>query len=143
LVLGLTLTLVAFIWRKRRPADFPPFPVLLERGLHHFDLQSPAILSRWVLRTTLPLIARAYLEINYGLKRLRAPPAPADTPAERAASLSHLLPAATDPARRLLSEYHATIYSPRHGNFPIAREASRQVRALSWRTVIRRLIGRQ
>jgi hypothetical protein len=143
LILGLGLSLIAFVWRKRRPADLPPFPVLLEKGLHHFDLQSPAILSRWVLHTTLPLVARAYLEINYSLKRLGAAPAPADTPAERTASLSHLLPEATKPARRLLAEYHATAYSPRHGNPPVAREASRKVRALSWRTAIRRLIGRE
>jgi transglutaminase-like putative cysteine protease len=142
LIIGLSLSLTAFVWRKRRLAGLPPLPVLLERGLRHFDLPSPAILSRWVLRTTLPLIARAYLEINYGLKRLGAPPAPADTPAERTASLSHVLPEATNPAHRLLTEYHATAYSPRHGNPLMAREASRRVRALSWRTAIRRLIGR-
>ena len=143
LILGLSFSLIAFVWRKRRPADLPPFPVLLEKGLYHFDLQPPAILSRWALHTTLPLIARAYLEINYSLKRLGAPPAPADTPAERTASLSHLLPEATNPAHRLLAEYHATTYSPRHGNLPVAREAGRKVRALSWRTAIRRLIGRE
>jgi transglutaminase-like putative cysteine protease len=143
LVLGLSFSLLAFVWRKRRPADLPPFPVLLEKGLHHFDLQSPAILRRWALHTTLPLIARAYLEINYSLKRLGAAPAPADTPAERTATLSNLLPEATNPAHRLLTEYHATTYSPRRGNPPVAREASRKVRALSWRTAIRRLIGRE
>jgi hypothetical protein len=143
LVLGLSLSLLALVWRRRRPADLPPLPVLLEKGLHYFDLQSPAVLSRWALHSTLPLIARAYLEINYSLKRLGAPPAPADTPAERTANLSHLLPEATGPARRLLTEYHATTYSPRHGNPPVAREASRKVRALSWRTAIRRLIGRE
>lgn len=143
LVLGLSLSVIAFVWYKRRPADLPPLPVMLKAGLRRFDLRSPAILNRWALHATLPLVARAYLEINYALSRLGAPPVPADTPAERATALGRLLPAVAEPARRLLAQYHAVTYSTRRGDLLVALEASRDIRTLSWRAVVRRLIGRE
>lgn len=143
-LLALVLALILLVWRKRRPRALPPFfPTLLEKGLRRFDLQPPAFLQRWLLHATLPRLARAYLELNYALARLRAPPNPADTPAERAQALSRLLPEAAGPVRRLLAEYHATAYSPRPGNLHVAQQAGRDIRALSWRAALRRLIARE
>ncbi|MDY7076253.1 MAG: transglutaminase-like domain-containing protein [Chloroflexota bacterium] len=140
---ALGLILIAILWRKRHPRDLPPFPVLLKRGLRRFDLQTPVILHRWVLRVTLPLLARAYMELNYALIRLGASPDPADTPAERAMALSRLLPEAAVHAQRLLDEYHTMAYSPHSGNPYVAQQAGHSIRGLSWRAAIRRLIARE
>jgi transglutaminase-like putative cysteine protease len=141
LVLGLILTTLA--WRTSRQRGLPPLPILLEGGLRRLGLKPPATLRRWTLHATLSPLARAYLELNQALARLGAPADPADTPAERAAALTRLLPAAADPAQQLLAEYHAANYSPRSGNLHIAQQAARAIRDLSWRARARRLINRQ
>jgi hypothetical protein len=104
-----------------------------------FDLKPPTILRRWALRVTLPPLVCAYQELNYALIRLGASPALADTPTERAVALARLLPAAAEPARQLVAEYHATAYSPELGDLDVARQAARAIRNLSLRVVIRRL----
>jgi transglutaminase-like putative cysteine protease len=141
--LGLTLILVASVWRRRRWSVSSPLPALLQEGFRRFDLQPPAVLHRWIIHATLPLLARAYQEINHALTRLGAPPNPADTPAERASALERLLPEAAESARRLLAEYHDAAYGPRPGNLSVAQQAARSIRDLSWRTVIRRRVARK
>lgn len=138
LPLILSLILITFVWRKRRQRGLPPLPVLLEAGLRRFDLRPPVALRRWALRTTLSPLERAYLELDHALARLNAPPDPAETPAERAAALTRLLPVAADPVQRLLAEYHATTYSPRSGDLRTAQQASRAIRTLSWRSSIQK-----
>jgi hypothetical protein len=140
--LGLSLILLAFVWRRRRPRTLTPVPVLLQRGLGRFDLQSPEALSRWAIYATLSPLARAYAQVNYALARLDAPPDPADTPAERTAALSRLLPEAAGSARQLLAEYHNMAYSLRPGNLDIAQQAGRNIRNLSWQAVIRKFLSR-
>jgi transglutaminase-like putative cysteine protease len=140
--LGLSLILLAVVWRKHRPRTLTPVPVLLKRGLDRFDIQPPAALARWVLHATLPPLARAYQELNYALIRLGAPPDPAATPAERAAALSRLLPEAAGSAGRLLAEYHDMAYSLRPGDPDTAQQAGRDVRTLSWRAVIQKRLAR-
>lgn len=142
LSLGLVLIIVAVVWYRRRSNDQPLLPVLLRRGLRRFDLRLPLVLDRWIIHITLPLLVRAYMEINYALIRLGVPPSPADTPAERAAALSHLLPGVANPTQHLLAEYHAMAYSRRPGDLYTAERASRTIRSLSWRAAIRRLIDR-
>jgi len=139
----LALILLSLIWRRRRRHGLAPLPVLLEGGLRRLGLQPPSALRRWARRVALAPLERAYLELNHALVRLNAPPDLADTPAERVAALAHLLPAAMDPAQRLLAEYHATTYSPRPGSFHVARQAARAIRDLSWRAKVRRLTVRR
>ena len=136
----LALILLSLIWHRRRRRGLAPLPVLLEGGLRRLGLQPPPALRRWARRVALAPLERAYLELNHALVRLNAPPDLADTPAERVAALAHLLPAAMDPAQRLLAEYHATTYSPRPGSLHVARQAARAIRDLSWRARIRRLV---
>lgn len=133
-VLFLALGLLAIIlaWRMGRQRGLPPLPVVLEEGLRRFDLGPPGPLRLWAVWATLPPMERAYLELNLALARLDAPPIPSDTPAERAASLTRLLPAAAIHIRRLAAEYQATVYSPRLGDVEAAQTASRTVRYLSW-----------
>ncbi|MCP4535560.1 MAG: transglutaminase domain-containing protein [Chloroflexi bacterium] len=140
--LGLGLILLVLIWRRRHPRDHIPFPVILQIGLGRLNLQPPAALARWAVYATLAPLARAYVEVNYALNRLNAPPDPADTPAERTAALSHLLPDAARPAQQLLTEYHNMTYSLRPGNLHVARQAGRDIRTLSWQAVIRKFFAR-
>lgn len=143
ILLFVGLILAILVWRARRRRAIPPIPVLLERGVSRLGWKPPAILQRWARRATLSPLERAYLEINGALARLGAPPGPADTPAERAAALSRVLPAAARPARRLLAEYHTTVYGPSFGNLHVAQRAARAIRTLSWRARLRRPFGRK
>jgi hypothetical protein len=103
----------------------------------------PALLNRWIVHATLPFLTQAYMEINYALIRLDAPPEPADTPAERAVALTSLLPETADPVQQLLAEYEAATYSPGSSveDLDTAQQASRAIRALSWQARIRRLFA--
>ncbi len=144
LSLSLGLVLLLLVWRARRRRGLAPLPVLLVAGLSRLGLvEPPSALRRWACRVALAPLERAYLELDYALARLGAPPDPADTPAERAIALTCLLPAAAGPVQRLLAEYQATTYSPRPGNLHIAQQAARAVRNLSWRARARRLIVRR
>jgi len=143
LFLALGLILLFLAWRVHRRRGLAPLPVLLEGGLRRLGLQPPPALRRWARRVALAPLERAYLELNYALARLDAPPDPTDTPAERVAALARLLPAAVDPAQRLLAEYHATTYSSHPGSLHVARQAARAIRDLSWRAKVRRLTVRR
>ncbi len=141
-LLALASISVAFLYRSRRRGGLPPLPVLLEAGYRRFDLQPPAVLRRWTIRASLSPLARAYQELNRALARLGDSPAPAATPAERAAALTRLLPAAAEPAQQLVAEYHIAVYSPRSGDHYVARQAGRTIRRLSWRAgVWDRMVG--
>lgn len=136
------LFLVALAWRAGRRRDLPPFPVLLKKGVHRFGWEPPRFLSRWAQRAMLSPLEQAYAEIDRALVRLDAAPAPAQTPEERAASLAHLLPPASEPTYLLLAEYQAATYGAHRGNPSLAQEAARTIRGLSWRARLRRLVGR-
>jgi transglutaminase-like putative cysteine protease len=135
LPLALGLVLAALAWRAGRRRGLPALPVLLERGLQRYDVKPPAFLHWWAIWATQTPVARAYLTLNRALVRLGAPPAPSETPGERAANLACLLPAASVPAQCLLAEYHAEVYGPHAGDVQVARQAGRAISVLSWRTV--------
>jgi len=139
ILLGVILAVLA--WRAWRQRDIPPFPVLLEMGVRRLGWQPPAFLRRWAHRALLSPLDRAYGEIDRALTRLGATPLPADTPGERAASLAALLPLASEPTRVLVAQYQAGTYSRHYCNVGEAQEAARNIRTLSWRAKLRRLIA--
>ena len=141
-LIALVLILISRFWQARRRGGLLPLPVLLEAGIRRLGMQPPAVLRRRSRLAVMPPLARAYQEFNSALARLGAYPESADTPAERAAALIRLLPDAEEPAGRLLAEYHVSAYSPRPGNLHDAQRASRSIRLLSWRSVLRRLVAR-
>jgi hypothetical protein len=141
-VLGTGLILIAIIWRRRFGPEQPVLPILLEKGLRRLNIDLPALPNRWIVHATLPFLTRAYMQINYALVRLDAPPEPADTPAERAEALRHQLPQATGPAECLLAEYHAAVYGRRPGDLHVAQQAGQTIRSLSWKAAIHRLVDR-
>jgi hypothetical protein len=142
LALTSALIVIAIFWRRRFRTEQPVLSILVQKGLRRLNIDLPARLNRWIVHATLPFLTRAYMQINYALIRLDAPPEPADTPAERAETLRRLLPTATDPAERLLAEYHAGIYGLGPGDLHVARWAGHTIRSLSWKAALRRLRDR-
>jgi hypothetical protein len=133
---------LVLVWRVQRWRALRAFPVILERGFVRLGWKPPAFLRRWVMRANLSPLQRAYMEVDQALRRLNAPPAPADTPAERTASLANVLPVASEPACQLLAEYHSATYSPHVHSTVTAWEAARSIRKLSWLAKLNKLLGR-
>lgn len=131
---------------ESRPAGrvlrLAPLPVLLETALLKIGIRPPRFLKRWSRQARLPQLAKAYHEINHALNRLGQPPAREDTPAERAAALGQRLPAARDPAARLVQEYQIGTFSPAPANLEVARQSASQLKRLSTRAVFERLLAR-
>lgn len=124
-------------WQRRR--SVPPFPVVLERVVRRIGWTPPGLLRRWAKYALLTPVQRSYMEIDRALRRLGALPRAADTPAERAAALVHVLPVAAGPVHRLLAEYQAVTYGPRRRNVHVAQQAAQTIRKLSWKAKLRRL----
>jgi transglutaminase-like putative cysteine protease len=139
--LGTGLIVIAIFWCRRFGPEQPVLPILLQKVLRRLNIDPPTLLNRWIVYATLPFLTQAYMQINYALARLGAPPAAAHTPIERAVALTSLLPEATDPVRQLLAEYESSTYSPRFGNPQVAQQASRTIWILSWQARIRRLFA--
>jgi transglutaminase-like putative cysteine protease len=135
--------LIVLVWRARRQRVLSPFPVLVERGFLRLGWKPPAFLRRWAKRALLSPLQRAYVEVDQALVRLGASPTPADTPAQRTATLAYVLPPASGPAYQLLAEYHSGTYSPHLYSVHAAQEAARSIRRLSWVAKLRRLVGRK
>jgi transglutaminase-like putative cysteine protease len=144
LVLGIVIAGIAFItWKVKKPKLSTPLPVHMERSLRKLGLKSPRFLRRWAHFASLPPVTHAYLEINKSLKRLGQPPGVDDTPAERARALSILLPEIEDQAQRLLEEYQLSIYSKREPDVEVARQCSRDIRFLSFDTMVKNFIHKR
>ena len=116
----------------------PPLPELLVIGLLKLGIQPPELLRLWAQHISLPPLPRAYNDLNLALLLLGARPRRIATPAERAASLSAVIPATRDPAQVVVMEYEVLTYGQKPANQKNAERASRIIRKLS----IRRILGR-
>ena len=76
------------------------------------------------------------------MSRLGSRPALTATPAERAASLSGLVPPAKAPAQVLVSEYEVATFSPQPADLPAARQAGSEIRMLSYKALLRKWLAR-
>jgi hypothetical protein len=129
-----------FTWKVKKPKLRTPLPVQMERGLRKLGIKSPRLLRRWAHFASLPPVTRYYLEINKALKRLGQPPGVDDTPAERAVSLSALLPEIGQKVQSLLEEYQFSIYSTREPDIEAARQCGMEIRSFSYHTMVRNFI---
>ena len=118
-------------WKRISQIKRPPIPVRLEGFLRRLGFTPPEFLRRWAAYALLPLLGRAYQEINTALNRLGKPAEVSDTPSERTESLAAILPEAASPARQLLSEYQAYSYSTHPANALTARLKAQEIRHLS------------
>jgi transglutaminase-like putative cysteine protease len=115
-------------WRKKAQV---PFLVRLDAFAQRAGLRLPAFMQSWVIWAGLSPVARAYTEINRTLQRLGHPAQAYETPSERAARLTELLPPAENPTRRLLTEYHVDAYSTQSADVQAARKAAQQIRKIT------------
>lgn len=150
LLLVTIVLLAVIVWRVRRGFRFVPYferlatavPVRLEQGLKRFGIRPPRFLSQWASYARLPSLSRSYMQVNQALNRLGQPPEGHNTPFERVSQLSKILPLAEEPARVVLGEYQAAIYSPFPADEATAHQAGKEVRKLSYEAIFRRWLAR-
>lgn len=133
-------------WAERsanqRMIQLRPVPVILEEALVRIGLRPPRFLRRWARQAQLPVLAKAYIEINRALSRLGQPAAVDDTPIERARNLGQLAPPALQPAERLVWEYQIETFSRQPADLDAARQAASEIRRLSFQVLLQRLLSR-
>jgi transglutaminase-like putative cysteine protease len=143
LVLGAALLLLG--WRAYLRFGAQEAPILVESAFRRMGLRPPERIRTWSRRAALPPMAKAYLEINAALARLGQKADEADTPSERAAHLSEILPPVQQPAFRLVSEYQIEIFS-KPGDDPAnladAQQAASEIRTFSWKATWKRWFSR-
>lgn len=118
-----------------------PLPVLLERALDKRGKPVPYWLRRWSYYARMSAAERAYRQlcraINLTGQRLNA----AQTPSERAQTLTKLIPQAYQPALEIVSEYYLDKFSNHYFNEAVARSAGRQVLGLALKFRLRKLLS--
>ena len=150
-ILLFALALLGFVvWQVRKGFRVRPLlqrlsidiPVGVDKGLRLMGIRSPDFLVNWIYYHRLPALSRSYLEINRALDRVGKSPAVQDTPSERTASLVDVIPDTARPARVLLSEYQASVYSFHPSDTEKAHMAGSVIRRLSRRLWMERLLAR-
>ncbi len=142
LVIGVGLLFLGWRYRSKINITFQAAPIMLETSLIRVGIRPPKALQVWARRASLPPLSKAYLEVNQALARLGEPPELNATPSERADSLGQILPVADKPAHQLVDEYQVATFSQQPANMVVALKASNDVRRLSYREFIHRLLAR-
>lgn len=138
-VVGLVLF---FAWRNRKKIKLIPLPILIERAYLRLGIEPPSIIKQWASIAALPPLFKAYQEINKALNRLGRKPADTQTPAERAATLTEIIPESRKPAQELVHEYEKEIFGSQHANLVIALRSAGDIRRSSNTASLRTLISR-
>lgn len=137
LLLGITILI--------RPALFKiniePLPVLLERALVKRGKMVPNWLQRWSYLASMSPAERAYRHLCRSIRIMGQPLDPAQTPSERAQTLTKLIPQAYQPALEIVGEYHVEKFSTHIINEELARGAGRRVLGLALETRLRNLFN--
>ena len=141
-VIALSVLLILMIRRVRKQRNSLPISIQLESGFLKVGVKPPRVIRQWAHHTRLSVTARAYLEINHALIRLGSPPKLPNTPAERAAVLSQILPQSAYPIQTLLGVYQSTTYGLNPGNDTLAHFAGQTIRKQSYLTLINRWFTR-
>jgi transglutaminase-like putative cysteine protease len=117
--------LIAAAWLLNRRFDLAwRVPVALDTLVISRSLPRPRWLQNWLSHAEFSPTARAFNTINQSLRWLGESPPVHATPAQRAASLSQLLPQAEADIQALAAEHQTSLYSQRHGDPARARQAS-------------------
>ncbi|MFC2025830.1 transglutaminase domain-containing protein [Chloroflexota bacterium] len=140
IVSGIFILLV--MWRFRNRINLPALPIILETSISRAGFNPPKTIQNWAKRAKLPPITKAYLEINNALVRLGNQAAMTDTPRERAENLGNTLQLSKAPANMLVTEYQIETFSTNKADKSIAVEASREIKKISYKDYLQRLIQR-
>lgn len=143
LIVGISLAVIFLLLLITRTANRSGFflraPIYLEAAIMRMGFRPPDRIYHLARRAELNPLARAYLEINYGLSRIKHHPAVTDTPTERAVNLGKLAPQTTAPAQLLVQEYQITTFSQNTGDLNIARQAGADIRKITMQTRLKQL----
>ena len=104
------------------------------------NLTVPIWLLRWLRRSEINPIARAFYSINTNLRLLEEEAPPHFTPQERATALINLLPEREKEINILLAEHQKAFFSPKDGDLKIAQHASKIIR---WHVIKKKFIVRK
>ncbi|MDI6768572.1 MAG: transglutaminase-like domain-containing protein [Anaerolineales bacterium] len=137
-VVGLRILTVK---RRRRGVSPIPLPIRLKAAFERFSLTPPRWLERWAYLAGLTPMERTFAVVYQSLRRLGGNSSPSWTPAEAAATLTGLLPAAAPAIQALLSEYEQTVYSLQAGSILTARHAGKRIRKEVNRAVLRNFLA--
>jgi transglutaminase-like putative cysteine protease len=140
--LGVGIILLLGAWRLRNRIKIPAFPIILETSFSKAGFKLPKSLQNWANRAKLPPVTKAYLEINNALNRLGNKPPATDTPRERAENLGNFVPLFKTPANQLVAEYQVETFSPKKADMSAAREASLEIKKISYKDYLTRIIQR-
>jgi transglutaminase-like putative cysteine protease len=117
-------------------------PETIEKGLLRIGIPAPDFLVSWIYYMKLPATSRSYMEISHALDRAGKKPEPQDTPTERTKLLISAIPAVAQPAGDLLTEYQKLVYSTDRPNVEIARMSAAEIRRISRREWVKKLLSR-
>ncbi len=122
-----------WLWLLKHPDWLRrPLPFMLEEVIQKRGLTPPGILRYWSRQLRLKPVERMFEQVSWMLWLLGIKGSSGQTPAEQMAMLVKRVPAASDPALVLLTEYHQAEYSLRTYDLTAARNAYVDV----WRFVL-------
>ena len=134
LVVAYTTGLLERILHRTGLSSQHPVPILLTGVYHYFSISPPDWLVRWAYFTGLKPIERSFGVVYQCLRWLGQPLTPAQTPAEAAAVLMALLPQVAEEIRSLTLEYEYALFSQKHTDLMLARNAGRTIRRQALRS---------
>jgi transglutaminase-like putative cysteine protease len=104
-------------------------PVFLRATIERTGIEVPIWVTRWEKWVKLSPIERSFESVNFGLRHLDQAVPVHTTPIERAAKLTHILPAQADQIKILLDEHQTSLYTSRVADITEARRAAIHLRA--------------
>jgi len=137
------LVLVIGVFILQRPdlfkIDIDPLPVLVEGLLEKRGVSVPNFLRRWSYLAQISPAERAYRQMCRSIQIMGVALSPSQTPAERAQTLTRLIPQAHQAALVIIGEYHLDKFSDHLSNEQVAKIAGYQVLSLTLRARFRNL----
>jgi transglutaminase-like putative cysteine protease len=124
----LAIALALIVYLVRRYALPERVPTLVRASMERAGIDAPAWVVRWEQWVKLSPIERAFESINFGLRHLDQAVPVHITPVERAAKLTHILPARADDIKVLLDEHQTSLYTSRVADVTQARQAAFNLR---------------
>lgn len=147
LLITFLLLLGVIVFVLQRPDLFKinidPLPVLLEHLLLKHGKTVPGWLRRWSYLARMSTAQKAYRRLCRSLKILGQPLDSAQTPAERAQTLTRLIPMAYQPALEIVHQYHLDKFSDHLINEGQTNAAGWQVLSLAFKARLSNFFNRQ
>ncbi|MBI5945846.1 MAG: transglutaminase domain-containing protein [Chloroflexi bacterium] len=118
-----SLALIAFLL-KRRFAPNVQTAQILKNVAERNGWETPAWLNRWIRWNSLTSIERSFQSVNTALRWMEKPQPLHATPAERAKTLTEILPSAAPAIEILLREHQSAMFSRRAGDASLTRRSA-------------------